>query len=841
VSESATIAHFQILKKLGAGGMGEVYLAHDTKLDRRVALKLLPPSATDDPQYRKRLMHEAKAAARLDHPNICAIHDVAEANDCAFIVMQYVEGETLAARMRRSPLNLNAVIDISRQVVEALEAAHGHGVIHRDIKPQNIMLTATGQVKVLDFGLAKVFAPSDIELTEAQTLTQSAEAGQLTGTIPYMSPEQATGKPLDHRTDLFSLGIIVYEMLTGQRPFSGGSAIEVLGAVIHKEPPPMTDFGKQVPEELIRIVEKMMEKDRELRYQSAHEVRTDLERMRHGTQTSGQRVAQIPMAAGKKAARRWLIVAAAGIAVMILLRAGLVLWPGRSGIVPAAEANGVVVLPCKVMGPGAKDAEYLSEALPASISILLGQVEGLQTKIPTLAGFESVKEDLVKIAALYKVNRLVLSTVTAESDQLVYNVQLVEPKSRSQLWGMQYEGQRKEYNRLAQSAAEGLRQALRPASAPVTSTSGLAATSEAELAYQKGRYFSNQYNNKHQQADFDRAFAEMKRALDLDPKLADAAAEIAFLFVFKAEFAGSAQEAILQIEFWAKRALQISDRCGLGWEALEAAALFGPHPDKRRMLDYALKAVYFAPQRAMIHMGLAFTTIINSDTLALEAAREAHRLDALYLYGTSNIAWELLVLGRSAEALPYVEEVLSIEPEHPHALSESVFILADLGRLAEAREALKKAQPLVAAESMFAPLLICGQYALALEQRHAQSAPILKSKVLAIVNRPQRGSLEISYIQDLLLPFLIRHGEQDLALRILSRGQDLDYMPPYDKLILHPGLDSLRRDARFKPILEKSRKNFEETLQVFQQARSQGYFPSYLEAPLADLLKKLGI
>ena len=211
-----SIAHYRIIKKLGAGGMGEVYLALDTKLDRKVAIKVLAPDFLAEENLKKRLVREAQAAARLDHPNICAIYDVNEADSFTFIVMQYIEGETLAEKMERQPLGVSNALAIAEQAAEGLDDAHAHGIVHRDIKPQNMMITPRGQLKILDFGLAKQMRSSDTVDNEAPTATLLSSPGLVVGTMPYMSPEQVKGEPLDASSDIFSLGVTLYEMLAGK-------------------------------------------------------------------------------------------------------------------------------------------------------------------------------------------------------------------------------------------------------------------------------------------------------------------------------------------------------------------------------------------------------------------------------------------------------------------------------------------------------------------------------------------------------------------------------------------------------------------------------------------------
>jgi serine/threonine protein kinase len=236
-----TVSHYTIIKKLGRGGMGEVYLAQDTRLDRKVAVKFLPAEAAADEGARQRLLREAKTAATLDHANICAIYEVGEEGRHSFIVLQYIEGETLAARLKRQPPDIPELHAIAAQVAEALAEAHARGIIHRDIKPENIMLTPRTQVKVLDFGLAKVLgAPS---AAGEETMSMFSTPGMLMGTVPYMSPEQVRGEVLDCRSDIFSFGTVLYEMFSGRRPFQAQSTAEIMSAILTAEPPPIRRLG----------------------------------------------------------------------------------------------------------------------------------------------------------------------------------------------------------------------------------------------------------------------------------------------------------------------------------------------------------------------------------------------------------------------------------------------------------------------------------------------------------------------------------------------------------------------------------------------------------------------
>src|SRR6266540_2106088 len=289
-----SIAHYRIIKKLGAGGMGEVYLALDTKLDRKVAIKVLAPDFIAEENLKRRLLREAQAAAKLDHPNICAVYDVNEADSLTFIVMQYIEGETLAEEMERQPTGVSTALAIAEQAAEGLAEAHAHGIVHRDIKPQNMMITPRGQLKILDFGLAKQMRSSDTVDNEAPTATLLSTPGLVVGTMPYMSPEQVQGEPLDPSSDIFSLGVTLYEMLAGKHPFKDKSAAVTMSRILLGEPIPTEQFQAQVSGELQTLLSKMLCKDKAARYQSAQDFLADLRQLpaqlpANDTQADGRR------------------------------------------------------------------------------------------------------------------------------------------------------------------------------------------------------------------------------------------------------------------------------------------------------------------------------------------------------------------------------------------------------------------------------------------------------------------------------------------------------------------------------------------------------------------------
>jgi len=426
------VSHFEITDKLGEGGMGEVWLARDIRLGRMVALKILPPARAESEDRRRRFEDEARAASALNHPGIAHIYDVGEADGIHFIAMEHVDGESIDHRMARAPLTTAEIVDLGARLADALAAAHGQGVTHRDIKPSNLMITAEGRLKVFDFGLAKLrpgFGKGGGEAT-TQTMTQP---GVVMGTVQYMSPEQALGKEADHRSDLFSTGVVLYEMATGRLPFRGSTPTETITEIVRSEPEPVSDLSPATPPELERIIRKCLEKDASRRYQSARELAVDLDNLKRDTE-SGVTV----MAPERRAPSRAAMVGVA-IAAVIMVVVGFMLVRSDLWTSESASIESIAVLPFE-NGTGDEESEYLCDGLTEGLINTLSQIPNLKViSSRSTRAFKDSEEDPQAIGRKLGVQALLMGRLVQRGGQLSVSAELVDVSDNHQLWGGRFD------------------------------------------------------------------------------------------------------------------------------------------------------------------------------------------------------------------------------------------------------------------------------------------------------------------------------------------------------------------------------------------------------------------
>jgi eukaryotic-like serine/threonine-protein kinase len=533
------IGPYQVISQLGRGGMGEVYLAEDARLERKVALKVLPAAFTQNPDRVRRFEREAKAASALNHPNILTVHEIGmastEGGSAHYIVSEFVEGETLREQMQRGPVSLTAALELAQQVASALAAAHAAGIVHRDIKPENVMVRPDGLVKVLDFGLAKLTEPPATTPeadSQAETMARlSTEPGVVMGTISYMSPEQARGLKVDHRTDIFSLGVVLYEMIAGRRPFEGATMSDVIVSLLTAETPPLKQDCAEATVELEQIVGKCLAKDREARYQSAKELIAELKTLRTGSQTAkAAATRRIEGAESRSALRRWPLIAA--IAVVLIVGMAYFLSWQRTPAVQPDQIKSLAVLPLEnLSGDSAQD--YFADGMTETLISGLAKVGALRVSSRTsVMQYKETRKPLPDIARELNVDAVVEGSVQRFGERVKIATRLIHAPTERHLWTGTYERNLGDVLALQSEISRAIIQEIQIKLTPqeqMRLASARPVNPQAYDEYLRGRFYANRQNR----ADNETTIKTLERAVALDPTFAAAHAELALAYVWR--------------------------------------------------------------------------------------------------------------------------------------------------------------------------------------------------------------------------------------------------------------------------------------------------------------------